>query len=103
MENGSSRGFAVVIVEHSAQFVATADAAHLEEARRRLDQFVERSRCAAGELEGLASHVIGLWHCFRLFLLDTVDRGPAYAPVPRSTLTINTAPMHIKKVPPTPS
>ena len=40
MENGSSRGFAVVIVEHSAQFVATADAAHLEEARRRLDQFV---------------------------------------------------------------
>src|ERR1017187_2179682 len=36
MENGSSRGFAVVIVEHSAQFVATADAAHLEEARRRL-------------------------------------------------------------------
>src|ERR1017187_5788350 len=36
MENGSSRGFAVVIVEHSAQFVATADAAQLEEARRRL-------------------------------------------------------------------
>ena len=40
MENGSSRGFAVVIVEHSAQFVAAADAAQLEEARRRLDQFV---------------------------------------------------------------
>ena len=34
------RSTLVIIVEHSAQFVATADAAHLEEARRRLDQFV---------------------------------------------------------------
>src|ERR1022692_4189277 len=39
-ENGSSRGFPIIVVEHPAQFVATADAAHLEEARRRLDQFV---------------------------------------------------------------
>ena len=34
------RSTLVIIVEYSAQFVATADAAHLEEARRRLDQFV---------------------------------------------------------------
>jgi hypothetical protein len=40
MENRSSRGFPIIIVEHSAQFVATADAARLEEARRRLDQCV---------------------------------------------------------------
>src|ERR1017187_1642948 len=40
LENGSSRGFPIIVVEHPAQFIAAADAAHLEEARRRLDQFV---------------------------------------------------------------
>src|ERR1022692_3653239 len=40
MENGSSRGFPIIVVEHPAQFIAAADAAHLGEARRRLDQFV---------------------------------------------------------------
>ena len=39
MENGSSRGFPIIVVEHPAQFIAAADAAHLGEARRRLDQF----------------------------------------------------------------
>src|ERR1022692_639265 len=40
LKNGSSRGFPVIVVEHPAQFIAAADAAHLGEARRRLDQFV---------------------------------------------------------------
>jgi hypothetical protein len=40
LENGSSRGFPIIVVEHPAQFIAAADAAQLEEARRRLDQFV---------------------------------------------------------------
>lgn len=35
-----SRGFAVVVVEQSAEFIAAADAAHHGEARRRLDQFI---------------------------------------------------------------
>src|ERR1022692_2100770 len=40
LENGSSRGLPIIVVEHPAQFIAAADAAHLGEARRRLDQFV---------------------------------------------------------------
>ena len=40
LKNGSSRGFPIIVVEHPAQFIAAADAAHLGEARRRLDQFV---------------------------------------------------------------
>jgi hypothetical protein len=40
LENGSSRGFPIIVVEHPAQFIAAADAAHLGEARRLLDQFV---------------------------------------------------------------
>ena len=36
LENGSSRGFPIIVVEHPAQFIAAADAAHLGEARRRL-------------------------------------------------------------------
>src|ERR1017187_10126918 len=40
LENGSSRGFLIIVVEHPAQFIAAADAAHLGEARWRLDQFV---------------------------------------------------------------
>ena len=39
-KSGDSRALPIIIVEHSAQFVAAADAAHLEEALRRLDQFV---------------------------------------------------------------
>ena len=40
LENGSSRGFPIIVVEHPAQLIAAADAAHLGEARRRLDQIV---------------------------------------------------------------
>src|ERR1022692_3061954 len=50
LENGSSRGFPIIVVEHPAQFIAAADAAHLGEARRRLDQFVGcLDDCAAGD------------------------------------------------------